>query len=153
MAETGAPLAGEMSGHIFFGRRHYGYYGFDDALFAAVRLIALVARAGRSLDALRDALPQRVNTPELRFACPEERKTAVIEGVRARLATTPGITVIDIDGVRVQNADGWWLLRASNTQPVLVARCEAASRDGLERLKGALAAALKANGVEPPAFD
>jgi len=153
MAETGAPLAGEMSGHIFFGKGFYNYYGFDDALFAAVRLIGLVARSGRTLDALRDALPQTVSTPEIRFACPDEKKKSVIDGARQRLAATPCAKVIDIDGVRVQTGDGWWLLRASNTQPVLVARCESGSEEGLVRLKAALSETLRACGVEPPPFD
>ena len=88
-----------------------------------------------------------VNTPEIRFPCAEDRKTAVIEEVRARLAET-GAEMIEIDGVRVQSEDGWWLLRASNTQDVLVARCEAADEAGLARLKKALANQLKASGLE-----
>jgi phosphomannomutase len=148
MAETGAPLAGEMSGHIFFAD---GYYGFDDALYAAVRLLATVARGEESLGAMRDRLPAIVNTPELRFACAEERKFAVIEEVRERLVSA-GTDVNDIDGVRVTTADGWWLLRASNTQAVLVARCEAFDQAGLDRLKAGLAAQLDASGIEPPTF-
>ena len=150
MAETGAPLAGEMSGHIFFGAP---YYGFDDALYAAIRLLSVVMRDGRGLDAIRDAMPQTVNTPELRFDCAEDRKFEVVEEVRRRLEDAVGVTVHDIDGVRVQSEDGWWLLRASNTQAVLVARCEAADAAGLDRLKAALSDALRASGIEPPAFD
>jgi phosphomannomutase len=150
MAETGAPLAGEMSGHIFFGAP---YYGFDDALYAAIRLLSVVMRDGRGLDAIRDAMPQTVNTPELRFDCAEDRKFEVVEEVRHRLEDAVGVTVHDIDGVRVQSEDGWWLLRASNTQAVLVARCEAADEAGLDRLKAALSDALRASGIEPPAFD
>jgi phosphomannomutase len=148
MAETGAALAGEMSGHIFFADR---YYGFDDALYAAVRLISLVARSGRSLAELRDELPKVINTPELRFPCPEDRKFQVVEEVRNRLAAA-GDDVNDCDGVRVRTPDGWWLLRASNTQDVLVARCEAANADGLERLKAALVAELDRSGIAPPEF-
>ena len=150
MAEIGAPLAGEMSGHIFFGAP---YYGFDDALYAAIRLLSVVMRDGRGLDAIRDAMPQAVNTPELRFDCAEDRKFEVVEEVRRRLEDAVGVTVHDIDGVRVQSEDGWWLLRASNTQAVLVARCEAADAAGLDRLKAALSEALRASGIEPPAFD
>ena len=150
MAETGAPLAGEMSGHIFFARRYYDYYGFDDALFASVRLLSILGRADESLAEKRDRMPQMVNTPELRFACAEDRKTGVIDEVRDRLRDVEGITVHDIDGVRVQSADGWWLLRASNTQAVLVARCEASTEIGLKRLKTALAGQLEASGVAPP---
>ena len=148
MAETDAPLAGEMSGHIFFAD---GYYGFDDALYAAVRLLSIVAASEISLGALRDALPAMVNTPELRFACDEARKFAVVDEVVARLREA-GADFADIDGARVNTADGWWLLRASNTQAVLVARCEAFDEAGLARLKADLAAQLEASGVAPPAF-
>ena len=146
MAETGAPLAGEMSGHIFFKD---GYYGFDDALYAAVRLLAILSREHRSLAEMRDALPTAVNTPELRFACTAERKFAVVDEVKARL-TKKGATFNDVDGVRVRTADGWWLLRASNTQEVLVARCESADEDGLARLKHELTEQLRASGVGLP---
>jgi phosphomannomutase len=148
MAETGAPLAGEMSGHIFYADR---YYGFDDALYAAVRLLSILARGGESLAQRRDRLPPVVNTPELRFPCDESRKFAVIDEVRARLRRV-GADIADIDGVRVKTEDGWWLLRASNTQAVLVARAEARDEAGLERLKSLLVAELRASGVEPPAF-
>ena len=145
MAETGSPLAGELSGHIFFKDR---YYGFDDALYAAVRLLSLLDRRGRSLAELLDGLPPVVNTPELRFPCSEARKFEVVGEVRDRLATA-GADVNDIDGVRVRNAHGWWLLRASNTQDVLVARCESADQAGLDTLTDQLLAQLKASGLEP----
>jgi phosphomannomutase len=148
MAETGAPLAGEMSGHIFYADR---YYGYDDALYAAVRLLDILARGEESLAALRDKLPAVVNTPELRFPCAESRKFAVIEEVRERLQRA-GAAMSDIDGVRVKTQDGWWLLRASNTQDVLVARAEAKDEAGLGRLKALLAEQLKASGIAPPAF-
>jgi phosphomannomutase len=148
MAETGAVLAGEMSGHIFFAHR---YYGFDDALYAAVRLLSVIGRSKRSLAELRDGLPHMVNTPEIRIDCPEERKFEVVGEVRDRLKSVPGIAVDDIDGVRVSTADGWWLLRASNTQPVLVGRCEAADTAGLNRLKQALAEQLRLSHIDPRA--
>ncbi|MFQ5958992.1 MAG: phosphoglucomutase/phosphomannomutase PgmG [Alphaproteobacteria bacterium] len=148
MVETGSPLAGEMSGHIFFAD---GYYGFDDALYAAVRLLSIVARAGESLGAMRDRLPAVVNTPELRFACAEQRKFVVVDEIRRRLDAA-GADFSDIDGVRVKTPDGWWLLRASNTQAVLVARCEAYDEAGLARLKADLAVALEASGITPPEF-
>jgi phosphomannomutase len=148
MAETGAPLAGEMSGHIFYADR---YYGYDDALYAAVRLLGILARGSDSLAALRDRLPAVVNTPELRFPCADTRKFAVIAEVRERLQRA-GAAMSDIDGVRVKTADGWWLLRASNTQDVLVARAEAKDEAGLARLKTQLAAQLTASGIAPPAF-
>ena len=148
MAEIGAPLAGEMSGHIFFADR---WCGFDDALYSAVRLLGVVARMDRPLSAVRDALPKVLNTPELRFDCPEERKFQVVEEVKSRLAAE-GANVVDVDGVRVLTEDGWWLLRASNTQAVLVARCEASSEAGLERLKQHLSRQLAASGLEAPDF-
>jgi phosphomannomutase len=147
MAETGAPLAGEMSGHIFFADR---YFGFDDALYAAVRLLAILGRPGPSLADRLDALPRMVATPELRFDCSEERKFAVIEEVKSKLVGE-GAEMVDIDGVRVRRPEGWWLLRASNTQAVLVARCEAADANGLARLKQELVSRLGAAGVQAPA--
>ena len=148
MAETGAPLAGEMSGHIFFADR---YFGFDDALYAAVRMLGVIAEEGQSLAALRASLPERINTPELRFFCDDARKFDAIEEVRQRLAASDA-DVNAIDGVRVNTDDGWWLLRASNTQPVLVARCEAKDVVGLARLKNALADQLNESGIQPPDF-
>jgi phosphomannomutase len=148
MAETGSPLAGEMSGHIFFADR---WYGFDDALYAAVRLLGVLARTDIRLSEVRDALPQVINTPELRFDCDDTRKFAVIEEVAARLRADRA-TVSEIDGVRVLTDDGWWLLRASNTQAVLVARAEAATEAGLDRLKAALVRQLELSGLPPPDF-
>ena len=149
MAEIGSPLAGEMSGHIFFNDEHW--YGFDDALYAAVRLLGIVARLNSRLSAVHDAMPKVINTPELRFNCDDRRKFGVIEEVAARLQQD-GADVAAIDGVRVNTPDGWWLLRASNTQAVLVARCEASSEAGLDRLKTALVAQLKASGLPAPDF-
>jgi phosphomannomutase len=146
LAEIGAPLAGEMSGHIFFAD---GYYGFDDAIYVAVRLLGILSRSTHSLAEMRDRLPSVVNTPELRFACPDTRKFEVVREVRERLRKAAAETT-DIDGVRVRTADGWWLLRASNTQAVLVARAESATEEGLARLKSELAAELAASGVELP---
>lgn len=146
MKEVKSPLAGEMSGHIFFADR---WYGFDDALYCAVRMLNIVAGNEQPLSTLRDALPRFVNTPELRFQCSEERKFQVVEEVKQRLVGCPD-EVVTIDGVRVITADGWWLLRASNTQDVLVARCEASTNEGLDRLKAALAAALAPSGISAP---
>jgi phosphomannomutase len=148
MAETGSPLAGEMSGHIFFADR---WYGFDDALYAAVRALGILARMDGKLSTVRQALPQVINTPELRFDCDDLRKFAVIEEVADRLRTA-GAKVSETDGVRVLTDDGWWLLRASNTQAVLVARAEATTEDGLERLKAALVNQLAASGLDAPDF-
>jgi phosphomannomutase len=148
MAEIGCPFAGEMSGHIFFADK---WYGFDDALYAGVRLLGILARMATRLSEIRAALPQTISTPELRFPCDDRRKFAVIEEVAARLRAA-GAKMSDIDGVRVQTEDGWWLLRASNTQAVLVARCEASTEEGLERLKSALVDQLSQSGLEAPDF-
>jgi phosphomannomutase len=147
MLEEHAPFAGEMSAHLFFKE---GWYGFDDALYAALRILDILQRTGQDLAEFRESLPQVVNTPEIRFPCPEDRKFKVAEEVKQRLAGT-GAEVIDIDGVRVITEDGWWLLRASNTQDVLVARCEAKDEAGLARLKRLLAEQLEQSGVEVPA--
>jgi len=147
MVETGAPLSGEMSGHIFYKD---GFYGHDDALYVAVRLLDILARGERRLAEIRDSMPVTFSTPEVRFDCPEERKFAVVAELAQKLARD-GAEVDTTDGVRVRTADGWWLLRASNTQAVLVARAEAASAEGLERLKGELRTRLRSVGIEPPA--
>ena len=144
MKETHAPLAGEMSGHIFFADT---YYGYDDALYGAVRLIAASARLAKSVTELRSAMPEMLNTPELRFQVDESRKFAAIEEVKQRLARTDA-DVNDTDGVRVTTPDGWWLLRASNTQDVLVARAESYTQEGLNRLLAQIDEQLAASGLE-----
>jgi phosphomannomutase len=144
MKETGAPLAGEMSGHIFFKHR---WYGFDDALYAAVRLIEAVSASGNSLTEIMDAMPRTTATPELRFQVDESRKFVIVEEVRERLSAD-GAKVDATDGVRVSTSDGWWLLRASNTQDVLVARAEAADQGGLDRLVAQIDDQLAKSGVE-----
>lgn len=144
MKEVGSPLAGEMSGHIFF---KHDYYGFDDAIYAGLRLMRASARLGKSVTELRSAMPVMINTPEMRFQVDESRKFAVIDEVLARLSAE-GADVNATDGARVNTADGWWLLRASNTQDVLVARAEASSEAGLERLMAQIDAQLAASGLE-----
>jgi phosphomannomutase len=144
MMETGAPLAGEMSGHVFFAHQ---YYGFDDALYAAIRLMAASVRLGKSVTELRSAMPNVLNTPEMRFQVDEARKFEAIEEVRQRLAGTDA-DVNATDGVRVTTNDGWWLLRASNTQDVLVARAESETREGLERLIAQIDEQLEASGLD-----
>lgn len=148
MKETGAPLAGEMSGHVFFAD---DYYGFDDALYAGVRLLAATARLGKSVTDMRAAIPPMLNTPELRFQVDEARKFAAMAEITQRLTTAPGPEVESVnatDGVRVNTADGWWLLRASNTQDVLVARAESDSEEGLKRLIAQIDEQLAASGLE-----
>ena len=144
MKETKSPLAGEMSGHVFFAHQ---YYGYDDALYAAVRLIAASARLGKSVSELRSAMPAMINTPELRFQVDESRKFAVIDEVKDRLAESSA-DVDTTDGVRVSTQDGWWLLRASNTQDVLVARAESSDQAGLDRLMAQIDRQLAASGLE-----
>ena len=144
MKETGCPLAGEMSGHVFFAQ---DYYGFDDALYAAVQLISSAHILGKSVTELRDAIPDMINTPEMRFQVDESRKFAVIDEVLERLRAE-GAKVNDTDGARVNTEDGWWLLRASNTQDVLVARAEAKSEAGLDRLMEQIDGQLAASGLE-----
>ncbi len=144
MLETGAPLAGEMSGHVFF---KHEYYGYDDALYAAIQLIAAADTLGRSVTELRGSMPAMINTPEMRFQVDDARKFAVIDEVLERL-TADGAGVDRTDGARVNTPDGWWLLRASNTQDVLVARAEANDEAGLERLLAQIDAQLALSGIE-----
>ncbi|TXC72944.1 phosphomannomutase/phosphoglucomutase [Sphingomonas ginsenosidivorax] len=143
MVETGAPLGGELSGHVFLAG---DYYGFDDAHYAAIRLIRAVHLSGGTLTDLLDAMPRFVNTPDLRFPVAEQRKFAVVDEVLARLVAE-GATVDHIDGARVTTPDGWWLLRASNTQAMLTARAEARDQAGLDALLAQVDAQLAQSGV------
>jgi phosphomannomutase/phosphoglucomutase len=136
----------EMSGHMFFADR---YYGYDDALYAACRLIEIVSKSGKPLSAQLAGLPQMVSTPEIRIDCPDEMKFAVVERVADRFRRWH--QVVDIDGVRVLFPQGWGLVRASNTQPVLVERFEAATEELLGRyraeVEGVVAEAKRAVGA------
>jgi phosphomannomutase len=143
MAETKSPLAGEMSGHIFFADE---YYGFDDALYGAVRLLRAVARAGKSLAELRDDLPTLINTPEIRIPCPDDKKFGIVSELAGELKKE-GADFNDVDGIRISKDGGWWLLRASNTQAVLVARAEAPDEAVLAGLKSDLKQRLARHGV------
>lgn len=146
MHETGAPLGGEMSGHVFFGEADGG---FDDALLAAVRLLGAVHASGQTLAALRDRLPQRVATPDLRLPADDEAKFAIVARVLDRL-TAAGVDVNRTDGARVTTANGWWLLRASNTEAALTLRAEACDGAGLDRLLDTIAAYLAPEGISIP---
>jgi phosphomannomutase len=143
LAEMKAPLAGEMSGHIFFADH---YYGFDDAVYVAVRLLGILARGSDSLAAIADRLPAMFNTPELRLECDEARKFAIVAEISDRVKKRGG-DIVDIDGVRVKTADGWWLIRASNTQAVIVARAESTTEAGLARLKQQIVGELAESGM------
>ena len=149
MKEVNAPLAGEMSGHIFFSDR---YFGFDDAIYAAIRLIDVVNRQGKKLSTLRSALPSVINTPELRFPCEGKNKFSMIEQVKEILREYKDVEVCDIDGVRVSSKYGWWLIRASNTQEIIVARCEATSTEYLENIKAQLKEVLQRIQLPYPPF-
>ena len=146
LQREGARLAGELSGHLFFS--DYGE-GVDDALYAAMRVLAALGRFGRPLSTFRTSLPHRVSTPELRISCPEARKAQVVDEVARRTAGRGG----DFDaqlGLRMRSADGWWLLRPSGTEPKLTARCEAHDKAGLQRLVDDLRGELAASGVTLP---
>jgi phosphomannomutase / phosphoglucomutase len=142
MKETGAPIAGEMSGHMFFTE---GFYGHDDALYGAARLLRIIADAGQSITHLLADVPKFVSTPEIRVDCPEEIKFGVVERAVAHFRASHD--VIDVDGVRVLFGDGWGLIRASNTQPVLVLRFEARTPARLAEIRGLMESWLRAQGV------
>ena len=146
MKETGAPIAGEMSGHMFFAE---GYFGFDDALFAAGRLLRYVASTGRTLDQLVESLPQYHSTPETRLECPEDRKFQIAAEIRREFGGR--YNVIDIDGARVEFGDGWGLVRASNTQPAVVVRFEARTQERLAEIERMMMEPLTRLGVGAPA--
>jgi len=130
MKEEKALLAGEMSGHIFFADR---YFGFDDAIYASARLLEILSESGKSLSDLLADVPRSFSTPEIRINCPDRIKFDVVEAVREHYRKTRRI--IDIDGVRVPFDHGWGLLRASNTQPVLVLRFEATDEEHLASIR------------------
>ncbi len=140
MKETGAQLAGEMSGHLFFAHR---WLGFDDAIYAGARLLELVTRGTRTLADLAAELPVMINTPEIRIDCPDDKKAAVVAAVTAALRADPAVRgVVDIDGVRAKFDGGWGLVRASNTQPALVMRCEADTAERLAEIRALIEAAI-----------
>ncbi len=136
MAELKSPLAGELSGHIFFNDI---YYGFDDALYCGVRLMNSVSAAEADYSKLTGSLPRTLSTPELRIEVDEREKFALVQKVVENVRKNyKDVETVDIDGIRVSNKDGWWLLRASNTQNVLVGRAESTTQEGFERLKAML---------------
>lgn len=146
MRELGASLAGEMSGHIFFADK---YYGFDDALYASIRLINILANSSKSLAQMRAELPKTFSTAEIRIETSEEKKFAIVEDLK-NLLHKNNEKFVDIDGIRAQSSEGWWLIRASNTQPVLVARCEANSQQNLEKMKNNLREKLSFCNIKIP---
>jgi len=144
MKETGAPLAGELSGHICVGGDDY--LGFDDALYDACKLLDLVSRWDQSLSEVVDAFPQYVSTPEIRIDVPEEVKFPIVEAAVKHFKTL--FDVIDVDGARIQFGDGWGLIRASNTQPVLVARFEARTEERLAEIRAVVEGWLADQGID-----
>jgi phosphomannomutase/phosphoglucomutase len=138
MKEEHALLAGEMSGHVFFADR---WYGFDDAIYAALRVLEIVSHAGRPLHELLADLPPSHSTPEIRVPASDETKFGIVELVKQHFAPTH--PVVDVDGARVRFADGWGLVRASNTQPVLVLRFESATEAGLSRIRSEVEAVVE----------
>ncbi len=142
MKEQNAPLAGEMSGHMFFSE---GFYGHDDALYGAARLLRIVAASGKTVRELLADVPPFVSTPEIRVECGDDRKFDLVEKAVAHFRSTHD--VIDVDGVRVLFGDGWGLIRASNTQPILVTRYEARSEARLAEIRGVMEGWIRAQGV------
>jgi len=142
MKETHAPVAGEMSGHMFFSE---GFYGHDDALYGAARLLRILADSGKTVRQLLSDVPNFVSTPEIRVEVPEERKFGIVDKAVEHFRSQHD--VIDVDGVRVLFGDGWGLIRASNTQPVLVARYEASSPQRLAAIQGEMEGWLRSQGV------
>jgi len=130
MKETKAVLAGEMSGHMFFADR---YYGYDDAIYASCRLLEILSKTGKSLSELLADVPQSHTTPEIRVECPDAEKFGLVDRLREEFRTR--YSIIDVDGVRIVFEDGWGLVRASNTQPALVLRFEARSKDRLDEIR------------------
>jgi phosphomannomutase/phosphoglucomutase len=137
MKETGAALAGEMSGHMFFAHR---WYGFDDALYSAARLVEIVAKEDAPLSEIMSTIPSYPSTPEIRVPCPEERKFEVVREITEHFRKTH--PVIDVDGVRVDFGDGWGLVRASNTTPLLILRFEADTQERLAEIRNLVEAKL-----------
>ena len=138
MKEEHAELAGEMSGHMFFADR---YYGYDDALYAACRLLEIISKSGKPLSHQLEGIPKLVSTPELRIDCPDDEKFQVVSRVAQQFRKRGDI--VDVDGVRVPFENGWGLVRASNTQPVLVMRFEATSEDLLKKYQDEMEDAVK----------
>ncbi len=142
MHEMHAPIAGEMSGHMFFTE---GWYGFDDAMYGASRLLRIVADSGQTVKQMMEDVPHFISTPELRVDCPDDRKFAIVAAAKKHFSAIHD--VIDVDGVRVLFGDGWGLIRASNTQPVLVMRFEARTQEHLDTIRAEMEGWLTEQGV------
>ncbi len=143
MHETHAPVGGEMSGHMFFSE---GYYGFDDALYGAARLLRIIDESGKSVRELLADVPRFVSTPEIRVDCPDDKKFGIVEEAKQYFGAK--YKVITVDGVRVLFGDGWGLIRASNTQPVIVMRFEARTKEHLDKIQSEMQGWLRTKGVK-----
>jgi len=146
MLETRAVLGGEMSGHIFFADK---YYGYDDAIYTAIRFLSIFSSKSIKFDETFSKIPKVINTPEMRFYCDDKKKFHVVSDIGARLVNS-GYQIITIDGLRVTTPKGWWLLRASNTEPALVARCEAETLEDLNELISFLSYELSLKNIKLP---
>ena len=149
MLEENSPLAGEMSAHIFYNHK---FYGHDDALYVALRMMNVISQSGKTLSELYDELPKAVNTPEIRIDVDESEKFDIVNKIKDISANDKSLSVNTVDGVRASEGDGWWLVRASNTQPALVVRVESDNDSSLQQLKSALAKRLISVGVSPVAL-
>lgn len=136
--EEQALLAGEMSGHLFFSDR---YFGYDDAIYASLRLIDILSASGKTIDELLSEIPETFSTPEIRLECPDQKKFEIVK--RAKQFFQTQFKTIDIDGIRIEFPDGWGLIRASNTQPVLVLRFEATTPERLQEIQTLIESHLK----------
>jgi Phosphomannomutase len=144
MKEIKSPLSGEMSGHICYGD---DFYGYDDAMYVALRLLRILSNQEKSLFEIIDQYPKTYSTPETRFDVEEIKKFQIIEDIKKRLSTFDG-NIIDIDGIRVETNDGWFLMRASNTQNQLTCRAESTSENGLKKLINIVETQLELSDID-----
>jgi phosphomannomutase / phosphoglucomutase len=143
MHDLNAPVCGEMSGHMFFSE---GFYGFDDALYGAARLLRIIADSGKTVRELLSDVPRFVSTPEIRLDCADDKKFGIVEEAQRYFGSK--YEVITVDGARVLFGDGWGLIRASNTQPILVTRFEARTRRQLDQIQSEMDGWLRSKGVQ-----
>jgi phosphomannomutase/phosphoglucomutase len=139
MKEEKALLGGEMSGHFFFADR---YFGYDDAIYAMLRLLEILSRTEKKMSGLFSDVPKTFATPEIRVDCADDKKVEIVERIKKHFQNTPGI--VEIDGIRIPFKDGWALVRSSNTQPVIVLRFEATSEKSLQQIRDEVEPLLKA---------
>ena len=144
MKELNSPLSGEMSGHVCYAD---DFYGYDDAMYVALRLLRILCKQEKSLNELINVYPKTFSTPETRFDVDETKKFLIIDQIKERIKNTEE-NIIDIDGIRVENDDGWFLMRASNTQNQLTCRAESTSEQGLKKLVNVIEDQLKLSNID-----